>query len=84
VTRQRSGPRAVSVPQHWREDPQATLVADFGGQECGHVLGDVLTGAREPGGRLPTTWRAGLPSTWPVTMADVPVMDITPQGGVLR
>lgn len=40
------------------------------------MLGDVLTGAREPGGRLPTTW--------PVTMADVPVMDITPQGGVLR
>ncbi|GAA3777873.1 glycoside hydrolase family 3 C-terminal domain-containing protein [Microbacterium kribbense] len=64
----------VELP--WRDDVAAVLLTYFGGQEYGHALGDVLTGNREPGGRLPTTW--------PAAMADVPVLDVTPHGGVLR
>jgi beta-glucosidase len=52
----------------WAGDVPAVLLAWFGGQELGHALADVLTGASEPGGRLPTTWPAttdALPSTRP-------------------
>jgi beta-glucosidase len=53
----------------WAGDVAAVLLAWFPGQEFGHALADVLLGAAEPGGRLPTTWpatEAGLPSTRPV------------------
>ncbi|WP_062521979.1 glycoside hydrolase family 3 protein [Demequina silvatica] len=59
----------------WRERVGAVLVGWFGGQEFGHALVDILTGVVEPGGRLPTTW--------PATEADVPVLDVTPVDGVL-
>ena len=52
----------------WAQDAAAVLLTWFGGQEFGHALADVLLGAAEPGGRLPTTWpasEAGLPSTQP-------------------
>ncbi|WP_280377459.1 beta-glucosidase [Nocardia wallacei] len=58
----------VELP--WRDDVSAVLLSWFPGQEFGAALADVLTGAAEPGGRLPTTW--------PKTMADVPVLNTTP------
>jgi beta-glucosidase len=61
----------VELP--WRNDVAAVLLTWFGGQEYGNALADVLTGAQEPGGRLPTTW--------PIAMADVPVLDVTPVDG---
>ncbi|WP_144765973.1 glycoside hydrolase family 3 C-terminal domain-containing protein [Curtobacterium sp. 9128] len=64
------------VEMPWRNDVAAVLLTWFGGQEYGNALADVLTGAREPGGRLPTTW--------PVAMADVPVLDVTPVDGAVR
>ncbi|MCJ1712982.1 glycoside hydrolase family 3 protein [Curtobacterium sp. VKM Ac-2922] len=64
------------VEMPWRDDVAALVLTWFGGQEYGNALADVLTGAREPGGRLPTTW--------PVAMADVPVLDVTPVDGVVR
>lgn len=60
----------------WRGDVAAVLLTYFGGQEYGNALADVLFGTVEPGGRLPTTW--------PQAEADVPVLDVTPQHGLLR
>ncbi|MDQ0242144.1 beta-glucosidase family protein [Arthrobacter bambusae] len=54
----------------WRNEVAALLIGYFGGQEFGHALTDILTGATEPGGRLPTTW--------PATQEDVPVINVTP------
>ncbi|MBA8990745.1 beta-glucosidase [Curtobacterium pusillum] len=64
------------VEMPWRNDVAAVLLTWFGGQEYGNALADVLTGAREPGGRLPTTW--------PAAMSDVPVLDVTPVDGLVR
>jgi beta-glucosidase len=53
----------------WADEVAAVLLAWFPGQEFGRALADVLLGASEPGGRLPTTWpltEANLPSTQPV------------------
>ncbi|MFF9347304.1 glycoside hydrolase family 3 protein [Streptomyces sp. NPDC014734] len=63
----------VELP--WREEVAAVLLGWFPGQEAGHALADVLLGAEEPGGRLPTTW--------PVALADVPVSNTTPTDGKL-
>ncbi|WP_370412544.1 glycoside hydrolase family 3 protein [Streptomyces fradiae] len=63
------------VEMPWREDVAAILLSWFPGQEGGAALADVLTGAEEPGGRLPTTW--------PVALADVPVTEVTPTDGRL-
>ncbi|SEF18543.1 beta-glucosidase [Jiangella alba] len=57
----------------WRSEVAAVLLTWFGGQEYGHALADVLLGLVEPGGRLPTTW--------PATEADVPVLATAPVEG---
>jgi beta-glucosidase len=71
-----SNPRTVVVVNAgapvllpWAQEVPAVLLAWFPGQEFGNALADVLLGAVEAGGRLPTTWPAsaeGLPSTQPV------------------
>jgi beta-glucosidase len=60
----------------WRDDVAAILLTWFPGQEAGNALADILLGRVEPGGRLPTTW--------PATMADVPVLDTQPVDGRLE
>jgi beta-glucosidase len=60
----------------WRDEVQALLLTYFGGQEYGNALADMLFGQAEPGGRLPTTW--------PKELTDVPVLDVTPENGILR
>ncbi|MFF7656677.1 glycoside hydrolase family 3 protein [Streptomyces sp. NPDC007983] len=79
----RANPRTVvavnsgsPVEMPWRDDVAAVLLTWFGGQEYGNALADVLTGSREPGGRLPTTW--------PARQSDVPVLDVTPVNGTVR
>ena len=63
----------VELP--WRDDAAAILLTWFPGQEAGHALADMLFGRVEPGGRLPTTW--------PATIEDVPVLDTQPVDGRL-
>ncbi|POX53766.1 glycosyl hydrolase [Streptomyces sp. Ru71] len=62
----------VELP--WREEVAAVLLSWFPGQEGGAALADVLTGAYEPGGRLPTTWGS---------LQDAPVTRVVPTEGRL-
>lgn len=59
----------------WRADAAAIVLNYFGGQEYGAAVGDILNGRREPGGRLPTTW--------PASLEDVPVLNVRPEDGVV-
>jgi beta-glucosidase len=60
----------------WRDDVAAVIAAWFPGQEFGLALADVLSGDREPGGRLPVTW--------PSDEAAVPVSAVMPTDGRLE
>ncbi|GLV78291.1 beta-glucosidase H [Streptomyces hygroscopicus] len=62
----------VELP--WREEVAAVLLSWFPGQEAGAALADVLTGAEEPGGRLPTTWGS---------LDAAPVTQVVPEDGEL-
>ncbi|WP_433661213.1 glycoside hydrolase family 3 protein [Nocardia sp. CA-128927] len=63
------------VEMPWRNEVPAILLTWFPGQEAGAALAEVLLGVTEPGGRLPTTW--------PATLADCPVSEVTPTDGEL-
>jgi beta-glucosidase len=59
----------------WIDEVPAVLLTWFPGQELGDALADVLSGTREPGGRIPTTWAA--------REEDVPVWQVEPVNGQL-
>ncbi|WP_194898192.1 beta-glucosidase family protein [Catenulispora pinisilvae] len=61
------------VEMPWRDSVPAVLWAWFPGQEGGYAIADAVTGAVEPGGRLPTTF--------PKTAADAPVLSTAPVDG---
>lgn len=63
----------VDLP--WLDEVPATVVAWYPGQEFGGALADVLTGAADPGGRLPVTLPASLDQT--------PTTDLVPGDGDL-
>ncbi|WP_327086121.1 glycoside hydrolase family 3 C-terminal domain-containing protein [Nonomuraea sp. NBC_01738] len=63
------------VEMPWAGEVAAILLTWFPGQEAGGALADVLHGDAEPGGRLPTTW--------PVSLDDSPVVDVTPVEGAV-
>lgn len=59
----------------WRHDVAGVLAVWFPGQEFGSALADVLSGDKEPGGRLPVTW--------PAAEEHVPVSTVKPTDGHL-
>jgi len=59
-----SSGRPLTVP--WlMEQAQAVFAAWFLGSEAGHGIADILTGRRNPSGRLPVTW--------PVDVGQIPI-----------
>ena len=65
------------VDLSWADEVPAVLWGWYPGQEGGRALADVLTGAVEPGGRLPCTL--------PRRLEDTPAfLDTPPDPGVLR
>jgi beta-glucosidase len=67
---------ASPVDLRWAHDAPALVYAWFLGQELGPALADVLSGDREPGGRLPVTLAA--------CAADYPVLDSSPSPDLRR
>lgn len=46
----------VAIAMPWLEQVSGVVQAWFSGQECGHAIADVLTGAVNPEGRLPVSF----------------------------
>jgi beta-glucosidase len=57
----------------WIDGASAVIWTGLGGQEYGNALADVLFGAKEPAGRLPTSF--------PVKGEDAPVLSPSPRNG---
>lgn len=51
------------IPMPWIDSVRAVLWCWYPGQEFGNALADVLAGASDPGGRLPTTFARRLEDT---------------------
>lgn len=68
VLLQTGGP--VEMP--WLDQVDAVLQCWYAGQEAGHAIADVITGARTPGGKLP--------QSFPVTLEDAPTFNGTDDG----
>lgn len=66
---------ATPVLMPWLDEVDAVLVVGLPGQESGHAVAAVLTGAVEPTGRLVTTW--------PVADAATPAWNVTPVDGAI-
>jgi beta-glucosidase len=66
----------MPVLMPWANDVAAIIQAWLPGQAMGAALADVLFGDAEPGGRLPVTL--------PAAEADCPVLDATPENGILE
>jgi beta-glucosidase len=64
---------AVDMP--WADKAAAVIMAWFPGEQFGPALADVITGRREPGGRLPLTIAR--------VETDYPAFDLTPVNGDL-
>ena len=65
----------VAMP--WLKEVDAVLIGFFGGMEMSRAIADVLSGARDPGGRLPVVY--------PHRLADSPAMrDYAPVNGVQK
>ena len=65
----------MPVLMPWADEVAAVLQVWFPGQAFGEALAAVLTGAAEPGGRLPVSI--------PQAAADSPVLDAQPEAGTL-
>jgi beta-glucosidase len=66
----------MPVLMPWANEVAAIIQTWLPGQAMGEALTDVLFGDAEPGGRLPVTL--------PAAEADCPVLDTTPDNGVLK
>ncbi|WP_111765223.1 glycoside hydrolase family 3 protein [Nakamurella deserti] len=66
---------ATPVLMPWLDEVDAVLVVGLPGQEAGHAVAAVLTGAAEPSGRLVTTW--------PVADGATPAWNVTPVDGAV-
>lgn len=64
------------VEMPWRNDVAAILLTWFPGEEMGNAIADVVYGAVEPGGHLPTSWAKSL--------AEAPVSNTDPEAGTLN